>query len=83
RALAADPACLPLAARLPSPQARDALRTRPVCRRALTDLGASRAQLGDYKGARHWLTLGLAAEPDDGAALLDLARLDRLEKRAR
>lgn len=76
-AIDGDPACGPalesLRAGGPVP---DALRTRPVCRRAAANLGAVAAQLGRREEARAWLKAALAAEPGDAGARRNLERLD-------
>jgi tetratricopeptide (TPR) repeat protein len=72
RALAADPECEPAR----GDPAK--LRTRPVCRRALNDLGAARAQLGDLAEARRLLTLAVSADPANESARLNLARVEAL-----
>ncbi|MEK7383351.1 MAG: hypothetical protein AAB262_08705, partial [Elusimicrobiota bacterium] len=89
RALAADPACPPLVERLSSLvergdidaaellNVRAGLKTRPVCRRSLANLGAASAHLGERAAARRYLRLALAADPEDVVARRNLGRLER------
>lgn len=70
RALAADPVCLPAQG---DPVK---LETRPACRHALNNLGAARAQLGEYKEARELLRLAIRADPSNEGARRNLARVE-------
>jgi Tfp pilus assembly protein PilF len=69
-ALASDPACLPAEG---DPVK---LETRPVCRRALNNLGAARAQLGELPEARRLLRLAARAEPYNEGTRRNLARVE-------
>ena len=70
RAMTADPECEPAQG---DPVK---LETRPVCRRALNNLGAARAELGDYVEARRLLRLAVTADPADDSARRNLARVE-------
>jgi Tfp pilus assembly protein PilF len=75
RALEADPVCLPA-------QGDPAvLKTRPACRKALNNLGAARAQLGEYAEARIMLKLALRADPSNEGARRNLARVEAYLRR--
>jgi len=79
RALASDSGCLEFLSRFERgvelAQTRRGLEIRPVCRKALSDLGTTQAQRGEFLQARRLLTLALAVDPEDAAARRNLARL--------